>query len=205
MVQNFLLFKYAGVILYETNNIIISQLFGPAEVTPYNIAFKYFSIIMMMFSIMITPFWSAFTEAWVKKEFEWIKLIMNKLFKIWGVLLLVGIFMLTVSPLIYKIWVGKIIIIPFILSALVMLWVILNCWNGIFSNFLNGVGKIKLQLYFSISAAIINIPLAIWGGKELGISGVLFANILVALPVVCLGPIQYNKIIKMRATGIWNE
>ena len=39
----FFIIQIAGVLLYETNNIIISQLFGPAEVTPYNIAFKYFN------------------------------------------------------------------------------------------------------------------------------------------------------------------
>jgi O-antigen/teichoic acid export membrane protein len=201
----FFIIQIAGVLIYEINNIIISQLFGPAEVTPYNIAFKYYSILMMFFAIIITPFWSAITEAWVKKEFDWIKLVMKKLFKFWGLILFTGIFMLIVSPLAFHIWVGKVVVIPVSMSVLVMLWAILYCWNGIFSQFQNGVGKIKLQLYFSILQAFIYIPLALFLGKQLGISGVLFANVLIVLLVAWIGPMQYSKIILDKATGIWND
>lgn len=80
----FFIIQIAAILLYQTNTIIISQLFGPEQVAPYNIAFQYFSIIMMVFSIIVSPFWSAFTEAWVKNDIQWIKNIMNKLFKVWG-------------------------------------------------------------------------------------------------------------------------
>jgi O-antigen/teichoic acid export membrane protein len=159
----------------------------------------------MLFTILISPFWSAFSEAWIKKELVWIKSVMQKLIKIWGLMLFAVIFLLIISPWIYQLWIGKKVNVPFAISALMGLWVILNIWNGIFSNFLNGVGKIKLQLYFSISTAILNIPLAFIMGKQLGISGVLFANVLTVSSVAWIGPMQYNKIIKMRATGIWNK
>ena len=201
----FFIIQIAGVLLYETNNIIISQLFGPAEVTPYNIAFRYFNIIMMLFIIIISPFWSAFTEAWIKKEVEWIKTIMQKILRIWIFIVITVILMLTMSPWIYKIWIGKSLDIPFIMSLLIGFFIIIKCWNDIFSSFLNGVGKIKLQLYFSIFQAVINIPLAIFLGNFIGISGVLLSNIIVVFSVASFGPIQYNKIIKMKATGIWNK
>jgi O-antigen/teichoic acid export membrane protein len=79
-----------------------------------------------------------------------------------------------------------------------MLWVFLYCWNGIFSQFQNGVRKIKLQLYLGISAAIINILLAFFLGKQLGISGVLLANVLFVLLVTWIGPMQYSKIILVK-------
>ena len=201
----FFIIQISGILLYETNNIIISQLFGPAEVTPYNIAFKYFNIVMVIFIIIITPFWSAFTEAWIKKEFEWIKTIMKKILKIWIFIVIIVIIMLIISPWIYQIWIGESINVPFIMSLLIGLFILIKSYNDIFSSFLNGVGKIKLQLYFSISQAVINIPLAIYLGKIIGISGVLLSNIIVVLLVASFGPVQYNKIIKMKATGIWNK
>ena len=201
----FFIIQIAGIALYETNNIIISQLFGPSEVTPYNIAFKYFSIILMIFAIIVTPFWSAFTDAWIKKEIDWIKLVMKNLLKIWGLLLLAVGIMLIISPWIYQLWIGSRIYIPFSLSLLVCCWVIINVWNGIFSNFLNGVGKIKLQLIFSVLAALANIPLAFYLGSRMGVPGVILANVLIASSVAFLGPLQYSKIIKMKASGIWNK
>ena len=201
----FFIIQIAGVLLFQTNNIIISQLFGPAEVTPYNIAFKYFSIIMMFFAIIVTPFWSAFTEAWVKKEITWIKEVIIKLIKFWLILCLFGILMVFMSTTIYKVWVGPKVIIPISLSLLVFIWVILNAWNGIFSHFLNGVGKIRIQLYLGITSAILNIPLAIYLGNKIGILGVLLANIIVVSFPLIVYPIQYKKIVNGTACGIWNK
>lgn len=201
----FFIIQIAAVLLYSTNNIIITQLFGPEQVTPYNVSFKYFSILMMGFAIVITPFWSAFTEAWAKKEITWVKNIMNKLFLFWGLLVLIGLIMLFATNWVYGIWVGDKVKISFTMSALVLTWVILNVWNGIFSNFLNGLGKIKLQLYIGISAAIVNVPLAIYLGKSMGVEGVLLANIVVLSVGVWVYPIQYKKLIIGNAKGVFNK
>ena len=160
---------------------------------------------MMGFTIILTPFWSAFTEAWAKKEIVWIKKIMQKLLYLWLFLLLPAILMFIFSPWVYKIWVGEKIIIPYSISALVAVWVLLNAWNGIFAYFLNGIGKIKLQLYLGISAAILNVPLALFLGLKFGIRGVLLTNVILALAVSWIFPLQYKKIINHTAYGIWTK
>jgi O-antigen/teichoic acid export membrane protein len=69
--------------------------------------------------------------------------------------------MLVLSNIIYRVWVKE-IVVPLSISIVMALYVILNAWCGIFSHFLNGVGKIKLQLYSGAFGAIINIPLSIF-------------------------------------------
>lgn len=201
----FFIIQIAAVLLYQTNNIIISQLFGPAEVTPYNVAFKYFSALMMGFSIILTPFWSAITDAWIKNEIGWIKNSMKKLFLLWGLFCIAGIIMLFISPWVYQIWVGDKVNIPFTISILVLIWILINTWNGIFGQFLNGVGKIKLQLYLGVTAALLNVPLALILGRKVGVEGVLLANILVIMVGVWMYPIQYFKLLNKKAKGIYNK
>jgi O-antigen/teichoic acid export membrane protein len=201
----FFVIQIAVVILYETSNIIIAQLFGPAQVTTYNIAYKYFSIIPMGFAIILMPFWSAYTEAWVKKDFDWIKNTVIKLKYLWAGISIVAIIMLIFSNFIYKIWVGKEILVPFSISAVIATYVILNAWCGIYSLFLNGIGKIKLQLYTSLIGAIVNIPLALFLGKHIGVSGVVLSTCILALTSAVWSPIQYYKIINNKARGIWNK
>lgn len=201
----FFIIQISAVLLYSTNNIIISHLFGPEQVTSYNIAFKYFSVLMMGFSIVITPFWSAFTEAWAKQEIQWIKNIMQKLIALWSLLLVAGIIMLILSNRVYGIWVGDKVYVPYSMSALVAGWVLLNTWNGIFSQFLNGLGKIKLQMYLGLFAALINVPLAIFLGKKIGVEGVLLANISVLMLGTFLFPVQYYKLINNKAEGLFNR
>jgi O-antigen/teichoic acid export membrane protein len=201
----FFVIQIAAIILYQTSNIIIAHLFGPEQVTPYNIAYKYFGVITMAFSIIMLPLWSAFTEAWTKKDIAWIKNTVNKLILIWGLIAFSVIIMFVFSTLIYKLWVGKEIKVPISVSAVMAAYVVINGWCGIFSQFLNGVGKIKLQLYIGIIGAIINIPIAIFLGKHLGIYGVVLSTVILGSINAVWSPIQYMKIINNKATGIWNK
>lgn len=201
----FFLLQIAGIVLYQTSNIIIAQLFGPNEVTPYNIAFKYFSIITMGLGIIMTPFWSAYTEAWVKKDVTWIKNVFRKQQKLWFGLVFITVIMIAFSNLVYRQWVGEEIVVPVRLSIVIGCYVLINAWNMIYALFFNGVGKIKLQLYTSILDMILHIPLAIYLGKILGPAGVILSVVILCSLNMIWAVIQFNKIINNKATGIWNQ
>lgn len=201
----FFLIQIAAILLYQTNNMIITQLFGPSLVTPYSVAFKYFGVLLMGFMIIVGPFWSAFTEAWTKKDTIWITSIMKKLIIIWLILVAGGILMLLLSSFIFRVWIGNDFAVPFSMSILLLSWILLNAWNGIFSHFLNGVGKIKLQLYLGLGVAFLNIPLAIILGLQFGINGILISNVIFALLQSFVVYFQYTKLINQRAYGIWDK
>ena len=55
--------------IFQFTNIIITRIEGPDVVTQYNIAYKYFNVLNMFALIILSPFWSAFTDAYVKKDF----------------------------------------------------------------------------------------------------------------------------------------
>jgi O-antigen/teichoic acid export membrane protein len=199
----FFIIQIAAVMLFSTSNIIISQLFGPENVTPYYIAYKYFMIISMIFTIITTPFWSASTEAYIKKDYYWIKKFVNKLIKIWAILSIILVIMIIFSNQFYLLWIGSKVKVPFDLSLIMGFFVIINTFSFIYVNFINGVGKIRLQLYFSIFETISFIPLAIFFCKIFGISGVIFARVLAFLPGTIIIYIQYRKIITNTANKIW--
>lgn len=201
----FFVIQIAVIILYQTSNIIISQMYSPNEVTPYNITFKYFSAIPMVFGVIIAPMWSAFTEAWVKKDLKWIESTMKRLKLLWVVLTVLAIIMVFASKVIYSIWVGEKINIEFSLTITMAIYVVINLWNGIYSQFLNGVGKIKLQLIIAVIGSIINIPLSVFFCKEVGVYGVILSTIFISLPGLIIYPIQYKKIVLNKALGIWSK
>ena len=204
---NFFIIQIAAIILFCTDNIIITQLFGPKEVTPYNIAFKYFSIVTMGFSIIVTPYWSAITEAYTKKDFSWIKKSMNTLLKL-SIIFSLGVIVLIIfSNEFYFFWVGDLIQVPFTLSLFMGIYAIMGVFGRPFNHFVNGTGKIKIQLYFAVFGAVMNIPLSIYFAKhlELGASGVIIATIACDFIGLIILPIQYNKIINNKAHGIWNK
>ncbi|MCX6168358.1 MAG: MATE family efflux transporter [Ignavibacteriales bacterium] len=203
----FFIMGIAGIIIFTSTNMIISQLYGPKEVTPYNIAYKYFSTISMIFTMALTPFWSAFTDAHHKKDFKWIRSVMKKLVLFWILLSIVALIMLVFSQTFYKIWIGQIVTIPFNLSLIVCIFFIMNTFGNIFTSFLNGVGKIRLSLYSAILEAILFIPIAIIFAKYLkfGVAGIIIASSFSPLIGSIWMPIQYFKIINNKASGIWNK
>lgn len=199
----FFIIQLASLLLYQTNVIIISQQLGPEIVTKYNIGFSYYGSLSMIFAIIISPFWSAFTEAWVKKDTIWIKNIMGNLIKSWVGLLILGLLMVIFSKTIFKLWIGNDMEITFELSLIILAYFMITAWNGIYSTLLNGIGKVKLQLYIGVITAIINIPLSIALGKQIGLEGILLANIIIAIPGLIIYPIQYKKLINGKKDGIW--
>jgi len=203
----FFLFQSTALIVVATDNILISQLFGPEEVTPYNIAFKYFTPVTMVFGILSTPLWSAYTEAYEQLDFAWIKRITSKMISIWLVVLAGIIPLVFISPYVYDIWIGKEIHIDFVLTLFMAMYVLLSSWNQIFGNFINGVGKLRLAFYLTLFTAVVNIPLCILFAKytNLGITGIILASSISLLPDIILLPIQYLKIVNNKAKGIWNK
>ena len=203
----FFIIQIAALIIFATDNLIITQLFGPADVTVYNIAYKYFNYIPIVFFVILTPMWSAYTEAYIKDDIDWIRNAVNKILKVWILLSILIIVMIAAANWVYDIWLNSKIEVPLLLTILMGLFAIVSNWNNIFAYFINGVGIIRLQLYNSIFVAIINIPLSIYFAKNLGmgISGVIAAT------CVCVGigaiwsPIQYTKIVNKKATGIWEK
>lgn len=205
--MQFFVIQISSLIVFTTDNMIIAQLYGPEQVVIYNVAYKYFLMGALVFNVVLAPFWSAFTEAYVKKEFDWIKNSIKKLIIIWALISFVAIGMILISDLVYEIWVGPEIEVPFILSLFTGLFVILTNWNSIFTYFINGVGKVRFQLYYSIFIAILNIPLSVFLAENagMGITGVIVSTNICLVFASFWAPMQYLKIINNKAKGIWNR
>lgn len=199
----FFIIQISCLIIFMTSNIIISQLFGPEQVTPYNIAFKYFSVMNIGFTIVLSPLWSAVTEAYTMKDMDWIRDIVKKTILIWGLFVILTVVMLILSATVYRLWVGDNVSIPIGLSIVCGVYVTISNWNNIFAYMLNGLGKIRLQLYCSIVAGILFFPLAYYLGHKIGTAGVMVAMCCCLFIASVYAPVQFWKIISNRATGIW--
>jgi O-antigen/teichoic acid export membrane protein len=202
---SFFVIQLAGLIISQTDNIIIAYLFGTESVTDYSIVYKYFSLFLIGTSIVLTPFWSAFTEAYVKKEFDWIeKSVQKLLYTFIAMSFFVAIFV-WYSEDVYKIWINDDINMPISLSIAMGAFVIVYSFSNIFVFFVNGTGYIKLQMYVGVIMAILNIPLSYLFAyiMDYGITGVIMATIVCAAIPGIFSYIQYNKIINGTAKGIW--
>ena len=63
------------LVIFGAANFFITQSCGPAAVTTYNIAYKFFNLLVIAYTIILAPMWNAYTDAYVKGDMQWIKAI----------------------------------------------------------------------------------------------------------------------------------
>ncbi len=186
------------IVIFATDNLIITKLLGPSDVTNYDVVYKLFQVAITISVIAQDPFWALYTDAYQKQDFTWIKktiIRLNKLFVLF-VFIIVGLFF-AAKPLI-KIWIQRDLLISTSLILFMAIFVIIRVYGIIYMTFLNSIGKVKLQLWLYIFGAIINIPLSIYFVKtvNLGNSGVILGTVFSILSLSLVLPIQTFQILK---------
>jgi len=202
----FFIIQIAGIIQFESANIIISRNFGPEEVTSYNIAYKYFSMLSVVFMIFLSPFWSASTEAYQKNDIPWIRNSMKKYNQLNIVFVLGGIVMLLLADTIYELWLGKgTVQISFALSFWSFAFFSLSVYAAKYVSFLNGISALRLQFWATIFSPFLYIGLAIIliRNFEMGVYALFIASILANFNGFIVAPLQYYMVIVKGKKGIW--
>lgn len=201
----FFVIQISTMVIYQANNLIIAQIGGPEDVTVFNVAFKYMSVALMGFTIIITPFWSAITEAIAKDDFHWISSTVKRLRQVFFLILILLGFMLLVSGPVYRLWIGEAVQVPFRVSLISAIYILLLCWAMLHTSIVNGTGKIRIQLLTYSFGMLFHIPTAIYLGKQYGIVGVLISAIFFCTIIGFISYIQVNKIVNRTAAGWWNR
>lgn len=201
----FFIIQVAGVVIFSTDNVVISKLFGPKAVTEYSVVFRYYNAVNSLFIVIISPFWSAFTEAYAKNDLAWVQSAYRRMQRSWFLIFGAVLVMFLMSGYVYRIWLGESFRTTWSLNAMMAIFVLIACWNNITVTVLNGFGKVKLQLFTAVAGAIINIPLCVYFGRNLGhgSKGIIMASSISLLFGTVLGTIQADKLIRAKATGLW--
>lgn len=198
----FFVIQVAVLIIFTTDKILITQLFGPQYVTQYDVVFKLFGIISLIHTLITGPLWSSYTDAYHRGDFVWIKAILGRQLIIFGVIVISVIIMIPMVKPIVGLWIGEDFQISMPLVISMAGFILISTWSNIFAIFVNGIGQIKLQLFTAIIAMIINIPLAIYFTKYLGfgVNGVVLATCTSLSLFAIAGPIQVYFILRDKSS-----
>lgn len=201
----FFVLQIASIVLFAMSNLVISNLFGPDQVTPYNIAYRYFSLVPMVFNIVVSPMWSAATDAYAKNDMQWIRnsnrIVIRMLVLFAGVLM----FMLFVSGIVYHVWIGNKVCISWLISAFMAIYIMIYIWSLSYSYFLNGIGKLRLQMIFTLMAALLFYPVCYYFGTQYGVVGIVVGMCVVNTPGAIVNTLQFYKVITNKDRGIWSK
>jgi len=180
----FLVLELGYMMTVSTDKILITQLFGPEAVAPYDLVFKLFSVVTLAHALTTMPLWSSYGDAYHRGDHGWIHAALRGQRRLFA-LLACGIVLLALvaRPLI-ACWVGAAIAVPPGLVAGMAVFIAVFTWNNVYSTALNGMGITGPQLRLSLLAIALNVPLSIVAVRVLGlgVEAIPLANALSLLP-----------------------
>ena len=157
----------------------------------------------MVLNMILAPVWSAFTDAYTKKDYMWMRKTFRRLERLNYLFVVILFFMFLLSGPVYKIWIDGKIFIPTILSFSMMILIMVQCFASTYMMCLNGIGHIRIQLLIYVICAIISWPVLTMSARYLGLVAVTMIPTFVYLLQAVFGRIQLNRIINNSARGIW--
>ena len=202
----FFLIQISALVVFSSDNFLIIHFFGPEEVVPYNLIYKYFSIANMALLIVVNPFWSAITDAYSQAELSWVMRSIKRLLMISSGSIIVILVMYLFLDGAFNLWIPEKIDLSTRLKISIGMYFIVANLHLPFTYFLNGIGKIKIQMIVMLIGAIANIPLSYVYGVlfGLGASGVILATLTCLIPYLIIVWRQYVRIVQGRAQGLWD-
>ena len=140
---------------------------------------------MTVIALITAPVGPLVTQAFAKGDKAWIRNMFGKMSKV-SLLISAGVIVMVLgSALIYKIWIGERVQIPFMLSVVVGIYAITNIVSNPYSVFLNSTGNVRIlvilaplsillfagccYLYSWLLNDVISIPLAMITSNFVGL------------------------------------
>jgi len=181
----FFLIQVAAVVVFSSDNLIVSHYLGASEVTPYSVTWRVVGLAAVLQSLIFPALWPAYAEAYAKHDYGWIR--RTFLITMKGTVTLnvscVAVLMLFGRSLI-RIWAGPAAVPNTYLLLAMGIWAIVNGFMSVESCLLAALNRIREQAVLSIIAAAVNIALSVALVHHIGALGVIGGTILSYLIVL---------------------
>jgi O-antigen/teichoic acid export membrane protein len=200
---SFFILQILAVVLYQSTNLVIGNFVGYESVTEYNINLRLITVLNTIFSLIISPYWVGVVDAVAKNDFQWIRSTMSRLNSVWVMLCFFGLLLVFFSGWIFNMWLGSGFGGNRWLTFLVYVQVVLTMKSTILVYTLNGMGRLKLQIFMYVIQLIVFIPLCYLFSTILGIHGILISLITISIVNVVWMSRQCELLLSQRASGIW--
>lgn len=196
----FFILQLAGLVVFNSDNLVITHYLGASEVTPYSVAWRLCGYAAMFQSLLVPSLWPAFSEAYHRADMPWIRSAYRRIMQ--GTLLAVGAAALLIGAFgrpIIRLWAGPAAVPSSGLLWLMALWVVLLSYTVNQATLLAATRRIQIQSISSALAAVVNLILSIVLVQRIGSLGVLLGT-TVSYVLFVLAPQGYEVRRVLRGT-----
>jgi O-antigen/teichoic acid export membrane protein len=184
---SFFLIQVAAVVVFSSDNIIVSHYLGAAQVTPYSVTWRLVGFAAVLQSLLFTALWPAYTEAHARGDVGWIRRTYRKTMQTtlalnFGcalVLVCVG------RPLIRH-WAGAAAVPSRPLLLAMACWSVVGGLTMVQSCLLAALNRTRAQALLSVIACCVNLTISILLVTRIGSLGVILGTLVSYLTVLVI-------------------
>jgi O-antigen/teichoic acid export membrane protein len=177
--------QIAGLLVFDSDNLIIAHYLGPAEVTPYSTAWRLASCATAVHAGFFPALWPAFSEAFARADTSWVRRLFWKIMV--GTMAAAVVFAALYAICgrwVIRAWATSAAVPSQSLMLLMCAWILLGTFMNNTVIVLLAKGEIRLQAWLALGVGILNIPLSIWWVRSLGSEGAIMGTMAAYLAVL---------------------
>ena len=177
--SSFFLIQVAAVVVFSSDNLVVSHYLGAAEVTPYSVTWRLVGMATLLQSLIFPALWPAYAEAYARHDYGWIRHTFSFTMKGTLALNLVCVTALVLfGRTVIRVWAGPAAVPASSLLLAMGAWALISGFMSVESCLLAALNRTREQAVLSIVAAILNIALSIALVRHIGALGVIGGTIL---------------------------
>jgi O-antigen/teichoic acid export membrane protein len=175
--------QIAALIVLQTDNIVIARVLGAEAVTPYSVTWRLFSYATLALTFTLPALWPAYAEAIARGDIAWIR---HAFYRSTALNLIITsvitIVLIVAGQMLVRLWTGREeAVAPWWVFIWMGLWGVINVVTNSTATLMSGVGRLKGQMVYGTTTAIVNLILSILLAQRYGITGVIAATVIAYL------------------------
>jgi O-antigen/teichoic acid export membrane protein len=185
--SEFFVLQIAGLVVFNSDNLIVTHYLGPAEVAPYSVTWRLVGYASIAQTLISPALWPAFSETFARGDLQWVRSTFRR--TMWITMSTTLAFCVVFAcggRTIIRIWASRAAVPTQELLLLMCVWVMLFTFMTNTAIVLAAKGKTQLLAWCGLAAAVLNIGLSIYWVKRIGAPGVILGTIVSYLLVLVI-------------------
>ena len=175
----FFLLAIAGMVVVNSDNLVIAHYLGAADVVPYSVTWKLAGYAAVLQTAIFPSLWPAYTEAYERGDYTWVRNTFWRAARFaMGLVIVACIALCLIGQPLIRFWAGPAAVPTEALLIAICFWTIFSTAMDLEACFLAAINRVRLQGALSIVAAALNLWLSILLVKRIGAIGAVLGTIL---------------------------
>jgi O-antigen/teichoic acid export membrane protein len=186
--SEFFVLQVAGLIAFNSDNLVVAHYLGPAQVATYSVAWRLVGYAAIAQTLVAPSLWPAFSEAFARGDLLWIRQTFRHTMALtMGIALAASLLFALAGRWIIRIWASRAAVPTEELLLLMCVWVLISTFMNNTATILVAKGETRSLAIVGLIAAAANLALSIYWVQRIGAPGVILATIVSYL-ILLVGP-----------------